>query len=282
MAQIKVTVNLSGVMQGAGDIINAQVLPLLNQAVRAVAQQTQANWQEAVLRSKLWSGEKDPYAASISWKMTGPFAAEVATDYKYAEEIETGRPARDLKKMLDTSDKVRRTKSGKRFLVIPFRHKLGGMPSGVKSMATSMQMSRVIAQGTRAAGEVTNLSPKTGMHPAKKQSAYLSNPVTKSHTMVAKRTYEWGGRLKAGMMKQAGMDAATAKRYAGMVRMDASTPGGAKSSTYMTFRIMMEGSRGWIIPAQPGQYIAKKVAQDMQPKAETAFKEAIKLTLKGG
>lgn len=281
MAQFKVHVDLSGVSQSASDIINGQVMPLLSQAVRAVAQQTQSNWQESVLRAKLWSGEKDPYAASISWKMTGSFAAAVSTEYKYAEEIETGRPARNLKKMLDTSDKVRRTTTGKRFLVIPFRHTVGKMPAGVKSMATSMQMSRVIAQSMRPSGEVTNLSPKAGMSPAAKQSAYLSNPVTKSHSAVARRSYEWGGRLKAGALRGAGMDAATTKRYAGMVRMDASTPGGKKSSTYMTFRIMMEGSQGWIVPAQPGLFIAKKVAEAMQPKAEAAFAEAVKRTLTG-
>ncbi len=281
MAEFKVSVNLSGFMQSAGDIINAQVMPLLNMAVRAVAKQTQTNWQEAVLRSKIWSGEKDPYAASITWTMTGPYSAEVSTEYKYAEEIETGRPARDLKKMLDTSEKVRRTKSGKRFLVIPFRHTLSSMPSAVKVRANKMAMSSVIAQGLRASGEITTLSPTSGMKAAKKQSPYLMNPVTRSEKMVTSRSYQWGGRLTQAGLKQAGVDSAMAKRYAGMVRMNTSTPGGAKSSAYMTFRIMMEGSNGWIVPATPGLFIAKKVAEDIQPKAEAAFREAIKLTLKG-
>jgi hypothetical protein len=183
--------------------------------------------------------------------------------------------------MLDTSEKVRRTKSGKRFLVIPFRHTVGSMPAGVRSQATKMSMSRVMAESQRPAGEITNLSPKSGMHASKKQSAYLSNPVTKSHAMVASRSYQWGSRLTGAALKKGGADAATSKRMAGMVRMNTSTPGGAKSSAYMTFRIMMEGSQGWIIPAQPGQFIAKKVSDAMQPKAEAAFSEAVKLTLKG-
>jgi hypothetical protein len=281
MAEFKVSVKLSGVPRSVSQILNAEVIPLLNQAVRAVAQQTRQDWQEAVLRTKLWSGEKDAYAGSITWQMTGAYSAEVSTDYKYAEEIETGRPARDLKRMLDTSQKVRRTKDGRRFLVIPFRHNVSSMPAGVKSMATKMQMSRVVAEGMRPTGEVTHLSPKAGMHAAAHQSPYLSNPATKGATMVAKRMYDWGGRLKRGALKDAGLDAAQAKRYAGMVRMNTSTPGGAKSSAYLTFRIMIEGSSGWVIPAQPGLFIAQKVAAEMQPKAEAAFAEAIKATLKG-
>lgn len=262
-------------------------MPLLTQAVSAVAQQTRADWQEGVYRAKLWSGEKDQYAAAISWRMTGQYSAIVETDYKFAQDIETGRPPRDLKKMLDTSQKVRRTKDGRRFLVIPFRHNLSGsgatapvMPPGVASLAKAMASSRVTGQGTRQAGERTHLSPKTGMQPMRKQSAFLSNPSTKAHVMVAKRNYEWGARLTAGAMKQAGVSAADRKRYGGMVRMDTSTPG-KKSSAYLTFRIMMEGSSGWIIPAQPGQYIAKKVADAMQPKAEAAFAEAVKRTIAG-
>lgn len=281
MAQLKISASISGVPRTVSQVLNAEVIPLLNQAVRAVAQQTQQNWQEAVLRAKLWSGEKDPYAASISWQMTGAYSAEVSTDYKHAEEIETGRPARDLKKMLDTSQKVRRTKDGRRFLVIPFRHNVSSMPPGIKSMATKMQMSRVMAEGMRPAGEITHLSPKTGMHAAAGQTPYLSNPATKGNSMVTRRMYEWGGRLGRGALKGASLDASQAKHYAGMVRMNTSTPGSAKSSAYLTFRIMMEGSSGWVVPAQPGQFIAKKVVDEMQPKAEAAFAEAIKLTLKG-
>ena len=281
MSQLKVSVNVSGIAAGATEAIYAGVMPLLSQAVSAVAQQTQQDWKEGVLRAKLWSGERDAYAASITWSMTGPYSAYVSTDYKLAEQIETGRPARDLKKMLDTSQKVRRTKDGRRFLIIPFRHTISSMPAPVKAQAKRLSMSSVMTQGLRPSGEVTTLSPKTGMHASKKQTPYLSNPSTKGASTVVKRDYAWGGRLTSGALKSGGADAAAAKRFAGMVRMNTSTPGGAKSSAYLTFRVMIEGSPGWIVPAQPGQYIAKKVADAMQPKAEAAFAEAVSRTLKG-
>lgn len=268
-------------------IVNKAVFPLLNQAVKAVAQQTAANWQESVFRAKLWSGEKDEYAKSIKWEMTGDFSAVVESDYKHAEEIETGRPARDLKRMLDTSQKVRQTESGKRFLVIPMRHNTPGnnalakaMPKSVHDLASQLTKSRVVSVGERPSGQVTRLPPKSGMHASGKQTSFLSSTATKQHAMVAKRNYEWGGRLSNAALKASGMDLADRKKYAGMVRMDTSTPGGAKSSSYMTFRIMMEGQKGWIVPAQPGQYLAKKVVEDMAPKAQAAFAEAIKRTLK--
>lgn len=282
----KIQMTGAQVLQMTG-VIDKTVLPLVHQAVRAVAQATAAEWQKNVHKAKLWSGEKDAYAQSIKWEMKGDFSAVVSTDYKYAEDIETGRPQYDLKKMLDTSLKVRLTKGGKRFLVIPFRHNTPGngahaapMPAGVAAMAKAMEPSRVLSTTKRQAGEVTHLSPKTGMHPAAEQKAFLSSTKTQQAAMVAKRNYAWGGRLTAGQLKGAGLTHQEAKRYAGMVKMDTSTPGGGKSSAYMTFRIMMEGSKGWIVPAKPGQYLAKKTVEAIQPKAEQAFQAAVAATVK--
>lgn len=267
--------------------LNKEVFPLLHQAVKAVAAKTAANWQESVFKAKLWSGEKDAYATSIKWKMTGDFTAVIQADYKWAQEIESGRPQRDLKKMLNTSLKVRRTSKGTRFLVIPFRHNTPGndassrpMPPQVYEMAKQMEASVVSGNRQRPSGEVTHLSPKSGMAPASKQSEYLSNPATKKAMTVNQNSYQWGDRLGKAAMKAAGVSQADRKRYDGMVKMNTSTPGGAKSSSFLTFRIMTENSKGWIVPAQPGQFLAKKVVDDMQPKASAAFAEAIKRTLK--
>lgn len=262
--------------------INAQVLPLMNQAVRAIAQQTAANWQEAVYKAKLWEGERDAYAKSITWRMTGDFSAMVETDYEKADEIENGRPARDLKAMLNTSQKVRVSQKGKRFLVIPLRHNTPGntahakaMPANVFALAKAMKPTKVLSTGQRPSGQHVHISPNTGMTPVGGHQHAKGTP------MVASRTYQWGGRLSAGALAQAGADKTAIKHFKGMVKMQTSTPGGKKSSSYMTFRIMMEGQSGWVVPAQPGLNIAKKVAEDMQPKAEAAMIQAVKLTVSG-
>lgn len=266
-----------------GTAVTAAVMPLMHQAVRAVAQQAATDWQEAVMRGRMWSGEKDSYAKSIKWEMTGDFSAFIGSDYKYAAEIESGRPSRDLKKMLDTSSKVRRTKDGRRFLVIPFRHNVGNMPSAVSKLAGSMSQSSVVGMGKRPSGQVTNLSPRSGMSPAPKalQTPFLSNTSNRKAMKVASRQYAWGDRLSKAALKEAGLSSADQKKYSGMVRMKANTPGSTKSSGYLTFRVMMEGSSGWIVKAQPGQYILKGVSDALAPKAQAAFQAAMSRTTTG-
>lgn len=265
--------------------ITATTMPLVHQAVKAITFQTAENWREAVFKAKLWQGEKDAYAASIKAEMTGDFSGLVTADYKHAAAIETGRPPRDLKEMLNTSLKVRRTLDGRRFLVIPFRHNTPGntahassMPDHVYQQAKLLKPTKIIGQMQRPSGEVTHLSPKTGMSPAGNQPGYLSNPATKSALTVNKNVYAWGQRMLPGSMGP--NPRGKVDRFAGMYRFDTSS-GKQKSSAYMTFRIMMEGSKGWIVPAQPGQFIARNVAQDMQPKAKEAIQAAIKATMGG-
>lgn len=283
MAEFRISIDLDVMLDATTAVVNEQVFPLLNQAVRAVAQQAQVRWMEAVYRAKLWDGEKTAYMESIQVQMTGPFSALVWSDYKHAEEIEAGRPARDLKSMLNTSTKVRTTKDGRRFLVIPFRHGTPGneahgpaMPSAIYQAAKQLSASRVVGQSTRPSGEATALHPKFGMRPMKNQPQFLSNPKTRGAYLVPKHHYSWGDRLPAGMLgpnPQGKTD-----RYAGMVRFDSRTPGGKRYSTYLTFRILMEGSSGWIVPAKPGLHIAERVAEEMKPLAEQAFREAVKRT----
>jgi len=237
---------------------NARVFPLINQAVNAVAQATAANWREAVMRARLWSGEKDAYAGSIAYRMTGDFSAVVFSDYKNAQEIETGRPPRDLKKMLQTSMKVRVSKKGLRYLIIPFRHGAPGsnsnpMPADVYQQAKMLTASNIVGHGRRLSG--------TGAWSLKTQQ-----PAT-----VRQRKYKWGER----------MDGPDVPRHQqGMVRMDTSTKN-QKRSTYLTFRVMSEKSRGWIVPAQPGQNIVQGVTDNMRPIADRIFKEAGNLSMKG-
>lgn len=256
-SEFRISVDLSPLISAAQQAVDEQVLPLVNQAVRAIAQTTQTRWMEAVARAKLWDGERSAYMESIQMQMTGPFSALVWSDYKYAEEIEEGRPARDLKRMLNTSPKVRATKDGRRYLVIPFRHNTPGneshaaaMPQHIYDEAKELKPSKIVGQMRRQSG--------LGAMDVK----------TRTHLTVNQNVYQWGARLKT-----------PEKRYSNMYRFDAKTPGGGRYSTYMTFRTMMEGSNGWIVPAQPGMHIAQQVAEEMRPLAEAAFTEAVKRTL---
>ena len=274
---IKLTLpNVSDVQK----IFNQQVFPQLAQAVRAIAQEAAENWIQSVSLAPLWEGEKKKYIDSIHidyW--ADGLRADVIASYKYAYEIENGRPPRDLKTMLNTSTKVRRTKDGTRFLVIPLRQNTPGntahapaMPTSVYALASQMKLSAVTGASDRPSGEVTMLSPASGMAPSPIQTPYLSNIGTKSTYLVAQNNYAWGGRLTRKDLKDAGESKQNQRRYAGMVRMKESTGG----SMYLTFRIMSEKSKGWVIPARPGLYIAKDVAEHLQPIAQEAIEEAMR------
>lgn len=266
MAQLSITFDL-GTKLDITAMVNKQVFPLLNQAVAAIAQQTAIDWKKAVYNANLWSGEKDSYAQSISWRMTGDFKAEIEATYRYAQEIEDGRPARDLKRMLDTSLKVRQGKNGTRYLYIPFRHNTPGhgalaqqMPGDIFNLAKQLAPSAVTGQTKRRSG--------TGAMDIK----------TRKYLTVPQNVYGWGGRLPAGLAPKM-KDSHKTDIYAGMYRFDTSTPGGGKSSAFLTFRTMSSKSQGWIIPAKPGQKIARGVTEKMQQKATAAFAEAINRTI---
>ncbi|EAM1616318.1 hypothetical protein EU642_22035 [Salmonella enterica] len=279
--QMSITFSMGNTMDMLG-VVTKEIFPYMSQAVDVVGKQVAARWVEEVQGAKLWSGEKDAYAQSISWKMTGDFSGYVEASYKWAKEIEEGRPARDLKRMLGTSLKVRRTKQGTRFLVIPFRHNIKSMPPQLAAQAKALEASTVTGMGQRRSGEITALSPQFGMRPLgekrQKRSPFLTNTSTRQAQMVAKAQYQWGGRIKPGFFgpnPKGKTDIA-----AGMVRMDTSS-GKGKSSQYMTFRIMSEKSKGWIVPQQPGQFLAKKVIDKIQPEAEKFFQKAMALDVKG-
>lgn len=98
---------------------------------------------------------------------------------------------------------------------------------------------------------------------------------------VKRNTYNWGSHLTAQALKASGASDFEQRRYAGMVKMKQNTPGGNKRSGFLTFRVMGEWSSGWIVKAQPGQYLLKGVADALQPLAQEAFKLAISRTTTG-
>jgi hypothetical protein len=263
MAQFSIKVDLSDIVAATQNVIDQRVMPRLSQAVSAVAQQARIDWMDGVARAKLWSGEKKPYMDSIQVEMTGPFSARVWSDYKYAVEIDTGRPARDLKRMLDSSLKVRTNKKGQRYLIIPFRHNVPGaeatgqaMPKDVYLQARQLAPSRVTGKTTRLSG--------TGAMGIKSRKA-LTVPQLK---------YAWGDSLPPPSTLPEGHRS----RFQGMYRFDTSS-GAQTRSTYLTFRVMSEASSGWVIPAKPGLFIVKGVVDRLQPLAEKAFTEGVKRDL---
>lgn len=275
MSDYKITLDYSNQAM-AMDQVNEALAKVIHAAVGRAAEMVHDEWDQRVrMASGIRYEEKNAYRASIKHDYTGPFSASVWTDYKIADEIETGRPARDLKRMLQTSTKVRRTNDGRRFLVIPIRHNTTGntghasdMPSHINAMAEALSFTKVMSTGMRPSGEVTNLVPRKGMSPSSNQTPFLSNPSTRGQYLVPKSVYEWGSHIPRKMLQ------GNEKRiYGGMVKTHDSTQN--KSAGYLTLRIMMEGSSGWVIPAQPGKYIARQLATDIQPDIEKIISDSL-------
>ena len=262
-----VSVDLSGFALQAMQKLQG-VFPLVSQAVHAVANEGSARWKSQVLKAPLWQSEKEAYIRGVSFRMQGAFAAVVETDYKNADPIETGRPAVGQKKYLQTSLKARVVQkgphAGMKFLIVPIRSNFPGnvahapaMPSSVYEPARKLKPSRVT--GSRMEPNVHGRLDASGMV-----------------TQVKRATYDWGGRLPAGIVPKLQVHHA-ADPYAGMVRMAGKNKKGATiSSGYLVMRTMGAWSHGWIIPARPGLYIARGVSQELQPLAEAALQEAMR------
>ena len=245
MTSYKISVDLESVQNVSGTIL-AAVFPRVRMALDKIATLGAEEWQGSVGTAHLWTGEKTPYKESITWRFTSDLSAIIESDYPLAEEIETGRPRKDLKRMLDTSPKARLTKDGRRYLVIPFRHNVDTLEAaGVYKDAKALTESRVKSK---------HLIPsRIGLHDIK----------TKSPWLVPSRRYQWGEHLQSDDQK-----------LNHMYRFNTSA-GKGKSSAYLTFRVMMEGSPGWIIQPRPGLFLAKGVADGLIGRLNFAIGEAV-------
>lgn len=239
----------------------ADILPKARHALQRIGLDARARWADMIEQTpSIPREQKAEYIASLTVEQTGPLQVSVYSDWKYAYEIENGRPSRDLKRMLDTSMKVRvstsKKNAGKRYLVIPLRHSLNSMPGPVRAAVKMLKKSEVTGMGARQSG--------TGAWDIQ----------TKAPFLVPQRKYRWGDRLPAGLALKASPHHKT-DRYAGMIRMNTSA-GKGRSSAYLTFRTMMEGSPGWVTKPVPGVYHVKSVAAEIEPIAKAMLQDALK------
>ena len=162
----------------------------------------------------------------------------------YAYWLEHGYDPYDMKKMLETSSKVRISKQGHKYLVIPFRHgnpeskSFKPMPVEVYEIASDMTHSRIT--GTK----------REGIQQGAKD--YRQGQLLKQYNQnkVKRNIYSWGQSL-TGMP-------AEYKNYEGMYRFQSNpnknrnfdmgkftnpTSGGQNYSTYITFRVMSDNPK---------------------------------------
>lgn len=264
-----------------GSRLTRDVFPNLAMAVEHITAQAHADWIAYAMGRPLPGGlviqnRNGEYARSILMRSTGDFSGEAYSELSYAQAIEEGSPERDMKTMLNTSMKVRLSKNGRRYLIIPFRHNAPGsvqgqgMPQAVHEWwKGDRQPSHVTGRYQRASG--------TGTFDIQ----------TRKRVMVPGWRYHWGSRLGASHLEAMGITGQAARHLEGMVNFrnpGGKAGGGGKKgshSQFLTFRVMIEGSRGWIARAQPPKPAARTVADTIRPIAEAAFAAAITADIEG-
>lgn len=241
------------------------VFPNLEHAVKTIAGKAHQRWLAYAQGAPLPGGQtitprSGAYLKSIQIKQLDATHWEIFSDAPYASAIEHGTGPYDMKQALQTSARVRRTKSGKRYLIIPFRWGTPGTVTFGKNVMPNDKVYQLLKD----------------MQPSSVKSVYQRESGNYPGRMIAARKYKWGDRL-GHVQRYAGIDNVTASRMAGMVKFQSNLAGigGNKHTKYLTFRVMSENSTGWIRPAQPGKFPAKQAVESYRAIAEKAFKMAL-------
>lgn len=295
MAEFRIAIDLSHLMT-TGSALTRAVFPHLAVAVQGVADAAETRWKQfasgmVMPNGRVINPRSGQYARSIMQRETGEFSRTIYSDLPYAQEIEEGAPRRDMKTMLNSSLKVRISAAGRRYLIIPFRHspnpnnvmRDNAMPPGVLDWWGSAQPSHVLPRFNRGSGG-SGLAGLFGLEfaPEARTGGFRPSGTgafdirTRQLLQVAKHNYRWGDRLSANTLEALGVRGQAAKRMEGMVHFTRQgKTGGAAHSRYITFRTMVEGSRGWIRLATEGKWPARQVAEIYQPVAEQLFRAAV-------
>jgi len=147
--------------------------------------------------------------------------------------------------------KMKRTKDGTWYLTIPFRHSAyrSAKQQAIGGITPRAQRTMMPAY---VYNQAKNLSPSRGLNAGKQYTA--------SGQYRAADRYRWGGRLGSQVVGGRLNGALIASRYQGMVKMS----GGKGHNAYLTFRIMTQKSKGWIMPAKAGLHIAERLLAQVE------------------
>ena len=237
---------------------------------------------------RLGTGLDDPmvrlnsfeYASSIAMVPVSTtqdgLEAVIATSDRQAIPIEIGGPEIDLHAILDYAPKARTGKSGKKYLLVPFRQATTapGGPGGSRFQTpTNVIPPRILAvMRTKQRSQITGHYLEQGPNRA-------AGPYT-WQGKVQRNVYAPGaGRLNKGDIAQAGLavDSKQGQHLLGMIRIGSPQHGG-----YLTIRTLSQANKsGWRVRGYPAQQLANKTAMDLQRMAETWFDQALRTDAAG-
>lgn len=231
----------------------ASLFPNTLSAIAGLAEAAQARWiayasGEPLPDGRVVKRNTGAYASSI--KIKSNISGDTIQYLIYSDDpkavwLEEGTDAFDMKQVLATSKKVRISREGKKYLVIPFRFGTRG------SLAVGSYRGREMPQPVQTWWLKRQSSMITGSFQAPNQNG--SGTVTRYR-------YKWGDRLTAKDVADLGLDPESkpGRHMVGMVRMR-NPESAALGSSYLTFRTMSEASDGWIRPPLPAYRVAGAV-----------------------
>lgn len=273
-----------------GSAFTKDVFPHLAYAVQVIADRCEGTWKSFASGVPMPNGKSihsrtGGYVRSIMQRSAGDFSREIYSELPYAQAIESGAPRRDLKTMLNSSLKVRISAAGKRYLIIPFRHSPNPnnvardnvMPASVHEWWKDKRPSHIVNPKAGIAEMFgIEFAPGAIVQNTRPSGTGALDILTRGVVQVPKHEYQWGDRLSRQTLKALGATEHETRRMQGMVNFrKPNANAGGSHSQFITFRTMVEGSKGWIAPAQDGKWPARQTAQIYQPLAEKAFEAAV-------
>jgi hypothetical protein len=232
----------------------ADDFPRTWQALGEAASLVQAHWIDLATQT-LDPGEQVPYIQGLQrpasvrlYRDASSMHAEVSNVAPMARWVETGHGAFHLPSRIDWgSARAHRSKQGRLYLLIPFRHY--SAQRGIRAQASSPRAQR--AAMPRAVYNVAQrLRPGESLH-----MPHL--PPYAPRTMA-----NW----RPGYVH--------ASPYERMQRT-----GQGRGVRYLTFRTLAQGSPGWWIPARPGRYLVEQTRRDMEAPVQALLAQALLLDL---
>ena len=263
-------------------------------AVEEAGKMIQQEWLNMADQS--FAHPSGAYARGIEEGMIYPFGKDrlsvaVINQSPHAKYVEEGTSPYDMKQMLLTSNQVRISKEGKRYMIIPMKHQTPGneatgpaMPRSVYNIAKNLVATQTVGSYKTPSIQTRGLSLKE-----KVLFGQTNKPLAVSASgapMAVRSSYLWGGKV-AGMgdlgrrtQLNAGLRIPGAEKqpvdytwksspYENMYKMAQ-----AGHTQYITFRTMSEVSPGWIRPGMPAMRIAAQTAERVTPEIVRMVQDA--------
>jgi hypothetical protein len=239
--------------------------PTTIQAVQEAARRVQAAWIAAAEGSTLAGSDQARYIhgltqpGSVVYPDGGdPLAARVVNVAPEAARLESGAPSYHLPSVVrwSLSRAARRSKAGRWYLRIPFRH--GTPRTGVGRLGVrAATLERTMTQGVYRVARLLRPGQRLTAGPTQGRALHAQglNPYAPALAQ----------NIRPGSAHQA--------REEGMRRVPGHRRGGAH---YMTIRTMTPSSTGWWMPGKPGVRVAAEVVRAVMPQVHAMLAAAVR------